>query len=507
MADTLTRHNAGLLRAISAVLFGVALLGATSPIPLYAPPVRILLAVLVAAVAYLAPPNAAIVLVLVAAVPVIATDIIVGTAVLVVGLLLTQYLALGRATGFLLLALAAVLVPINAEWAIVVLAGYLLGATRGAAVAALACVVLEAAGIAVGASVLGSLLIGSNGPGIIVPGLAPDAMMSLEWARATVAEADFMRLLTAFREIPAPVVLLVQPALWAGAAAVSGALGRSASWLRAIVGAVGAIVILAAGSTALSALAGTGAAAPVLLTAVISLAVVLVVTALDRSVFRRRPALAATAPTPETQPAETDVDDLLRIIASAEDELAARHRAEAVVLITDMKSFSAMTEEIGSIESAKLVQRHRDLLLPLIERHGGNGTSTGGDGLVAAFASAEQALLAAADMQRTLSAYCVGDPTCPELLVRIGVAAGEVVLDKGGRPFLGAALNLAARVMELADGGRIMTTGGVAAALPESPGLMLHRHGEFKLKNIAEPLPIVEVLWRDGQTPQEIRAV
>ncbi|HSQ22109.1 MAG TPA: adenylate/guanylate cyclase domain-containing protein [Coriobacteriia bacterium] len=506
MADTLTRHNAGLLRAISAVLFGVALLGAVSPIPLYAPPVRILLAVLVAAVAYLAPPNAAIFLVLIAAVPVIATDIIVGTAVLVVGLLLTQYLALGRATGFLLLALAAVLVPINAEWAIVVLAGYLLGAARGAAVAALACVVLEAAGIAVGASALGSLIIGSNGPGTIVPGLTPDAVMGLEWVRAAVAEADFTRLLTAFREITAPVVLLVQPALWAGAAAVSGALGRSASWLRAIVGAVGAIVILAVGSAALSALAGTGTAAPVLLTAVVSLAVVLVVTALDHSVFRRRPAVA-TAPTAETQPTETDVDDLLRIIASAEDELAARHRAEAVVLITDMKSFSAMTEEIGSIESAKLVQRHRDLLLPLIERHGGNGTSTGGDGLVAAFASAEQALLAAADMQRTLSAYCEGDPTCPELLVRIGVAAGEVVLDKGGRPFLGAALNLAARVMELADGGRIMTTGGVAAALPESPGLMLHRHGEFKLKNIAEPLPIVEVLWRDGQTPQEIRAV
>jgi class 3 adenylate cyclase len=506
VAATLTRHNAGLLRAISAVLFGVALLGAISPIPLYAPALRILLAVLVAAVAYLAPANAAIVLVLVAAVPVIATDIVVGTAVLVVGLLITQYLALGRATGFLLLALAAVLVPIDAEWAIVVLAGYLLGTTRGAAVAALACVVLEAAGIAVGAPALGSVIVGSSGPGIIVPGLAPDAVLSLAWVRAAVAEADFMRVATAFREIPAPVVLLVQPTLWAGAAAVSGALGRSASWLRAIVGAVGAIVILAVGSAGLSALSGTGTAAPVLLTAAVSFPVALVVIALERSVFRRRPA-AAAAPTPEAQPAETDVDDLLRIIASAEDELAARHRAEAVVLITDMKSFSAMTEEIGSIESAKLVQRHRDLLLPVIERHGGSGTSTGGDGLVAAFTSAEPALLAAADMQRALSAYCEGDPVCPELLVRIGVAAGEVVLDKGGRPFLGAALNLAARVMELADGGRIMTTGGVAADLPESAGLMLHRHGEFKLKNIAEPLPIVEVFWRDGQTPQEIRAV
>jgi len=34
----------------------------------------------------------------------------------------------------------------------------------------------------------------------------------------------------------------------------------------------------------------------------------------------------------------------------------------------------------------------------------------------------------------------------------------------------------------------------------------LHAHGDFKLKNIAEPVPVVELLWRDGMQPQEIRA-
>jgi len=80
-----------------------------------------------------------------------------------------------------------------------------------------------------------------------------------------------------------------------------------------------------------------------------------------------------------------------------------------------------------------------------------------------------------------------------------------VVLDKSGRPFLGAALNLAARVMDLADGGRIMVLGPTAA----SSGLgsdVLSDHGAFKLKNIAEPVKVVEVIWRGGMEPQEIRA-
>jgi class 3 adenylate cyclase len=90
--------------------------------------------------------------------------------------------------------------------------------------------------------------------------------------------------------------------------------------------------------------------------------------------------------------------------------------------------------------------------------------------------------------------------------VRIGIASGEVVLDTAGCPFLGAALNLAARVMDLADGGRIMMAGDVAEHASSAASTSLYAHGEFKLKNIAEAVPVVELLWRDGMSPQEIRA-
>ena len=62
------------------------------------------------------------------------------------------------------------------------------------------------------------------------------------------------------------------------------------------------------------------------------------------------------------------------------------------------------------------------------------------------------------------------EPTTPRtttsarLWVRMGLASGEVVLDSGGRPFIGAGLNLAARVMNLADGGQVFATDEVAAS-------------------------------------------
>ena len=166
-----------------------------------------------------------------------------------------------------------------------------------------------------------------------------------------------------------------------------------------------------------------------------------------------------------------------------------------------MKSFSTMTEEDGSVATAKAIQRHRDLLIPIISASGGSGKSTGGDGLVAAFDTAQAGLSAAASMQLALAEHNAAHPGEREIWVRMGLASGEVVLDNGGRPFIGAALNLAARVMNLADGGQVFATGIVAAEAPRA-GLTSRSHGDFTLKNIAQPVEIAEILWMPGQEPR-----
>ena len=100
-----------------------------------------------------------------------------------------------------------------------------------------------------------------------------------------------------------------------------------------------------------------------------------------------------------------------------------------------------------------------------------------------------------------LAAYNSEHPGERDLLVRIGIAQGEVVLDRHGRPFIGAALNLAARVMNLADGGQAFATAIVASAAPEA-SVSVASLGDYELKNIAKPVEVFEVLWAEGQQPR-----
>lgn len=502
MARSSTRKNEAFARYLAAAMLALVTWLALRAMPFYPPWLELALAIGTGVLAAFSAATASLLFVAVVALPVIGADFMTGVAFLLIGLVATQYLSAGRAGGFLLAVLGVAAIPLHAEWAVVALAGYLLGRGKGALAAATVCLTGIAAGIALGTPVLGSIATGGAAPGLVSFAAAPEGALAFSWLIPALKGADPVRAITAITSISQPILIGAQVVLWTAAGALGSLLRRPAKRALALAGPAGAVVLLAVGSLALdAAFGGPVETGTLLLTTAVSLPAALVATAVAMLVFPEQTVVPAA--TQSSGP--RDVDDLLRTIASAEDELAARHNAQAVVLITDMKSFSAMTEEIGSVASAKIVQRHRDLLLPIITAHHGSGMATGGDGLVAAFRTPADAVSAAGAMQRALDGYTGSDRSPHELSVRVGVASGEVVLDAAGCPFLGAALNLAARVMDLADGGRVMMTGQVAGASDAAPG-SLHDHGDFKLKNIAEPVRVTELLWRDGLTPQEIRA-
>lgn len=505
MTPTATRKNEAVARFLAAAMLAAVTWLALRAMPFYPPWLELALAAVTGALAVSSASMASLLFVVVLSLPVIAADFVTGIAFLLAALVATQYLSAGRAGGFLLTVLGVAAIPLHAEWAVVALAGYLLGRGKGTLTAVTICVAAVAAGIALGTPVLGTLATGGSAPGLVAFATAPQGALSFGWLVPALKAADPGAALSAIGAVERPVLVLAQVVLWALAGVLGSLTRRPRVPALALAGPFGAVLVLALGSLALDVVFSGPVSATALITGVaVSLPLTLAATALVLWAFPERPAAkAAPAQAPVAGP--RDVDDLLRTIASAEDELAARHNTHAVVLITDMKSFSAMTEELGSVESAKIVQRHRDLLLPIIAANGGSGTATGGDGLVAAFATPAAAIAAAGAMQMALDGYTGSDRSPHELSVRVGIASGEVVLDTDGCPFLGAALNLAARVMDLADGGRVMMTGEVADGA-SSPATRLHAHGDFKLKNIAEAVPVVELLWRDTMTPQEIRA-
>lgn len=507
MSDRTMRKNAALLPWLRALAFGGVTFAALAPLSFYPKVVPPVLALAAAVCAMFAPAVSVLVFVIAVAIPLAASNILVGSLFLLLGLAMITYLGGENGKAFLVISLAYLAVTFHAEWGVIVLAGYLVGAGDGAVAAFAACLAIEMGGLLMGQPSVGVLAVGGSRPPLldlaVLAKLGESGKaLTFSWIATGIGKmrpGDLLGALTSMRYV---VLFVLQPFLWAAAAALGGTLARPVGDpKRPVFGLVSAgvgVVALGVASSAVMLAMGGPVALPQMVTAIaVGLVVALAGAAAGEWVFS--PSVAPSAPKRVFESAEdADVDELLRMISSAEEELTSKHTALRTVMITDMKAFSRITQERGSVLTAKLVQRHRDLCLPVITRNGGKGKSSGGDGLVAAFDDPASALRASVEMQRVLDEYNTSRPGDEEILVRIGVATGEVVLDKGGKPFLGDGLNLAARVMGLADGGQVFTTAPVVADAGQLPYGSVD-HGSFKLKNISEPVELIEVLWRDGQ--------
>ena len=499
-----TRQRAAALPWLRALAFGGIAYFALSGLRFYPPAVTLLSTLAVGVLGFMLPGIGVLVLLIAVAIALMSGNLLVGALLVVVGFGSIQYLTQSDGRAFLFTGLALVATLVKAELGVAVIAGYLLGAGEGAVAAFVACLAIEGAGLLIGAPAMGTVATGGTQPIVDLVAIARiDSPLSFGWIVPALAKIDPTALLRAVTGARDPVLLALQPLTWAAAAALTGAATRRTTPPRpsvAVLLRVGAITVAASviASLALLLLGGPVTVGTLILGGAVATCVSVMFAAVFEWVFPPLAARPSTAVTAAWRKA--DVDELLRTISSAEDELASQHTVHATVLISDMKSFSKLTERIGSAETAKLVQRHRDLLLPVIVRSCGRGMPTGGDGVLAAFDSPRQALDAAVGMQRVLHEYNARFPDREELAIRIGMASGEVLVDSGGRPFLGAGLNLAARVMDLADGGQIFAVreDGMAA---EAAEVTTADHGLFSLKNISEPVPVTEVLWRQGQEP------
>jgi class 3 adenylate cyclase len=80
----------------------------------------------------------------------------------------------------------------------------------------------------------------------------------------------------------------------------------------------------------------------------------------------------------------------------------------------------------------------------------------------------------------------------PPLVIKVGLSAGEPV--EANTTLYGAAVNLAARICDLAEGGQILVSGTVHdLAVGKSHNFV--SKGPITLKGFRDPIPLFEVDW------------
>lgn len=123
------------------------------------------------------------------------------------------------------------------------------------------------------------------------------------------------------------------------------------------------------------------------------------------------------------------------------------------VLFTDIEDSVQLTERLGDLAWADVVDDHNSIIRETIAHHGGFEVKVTGDGFLIVFADAAAAVRCSADVQRRIRARVQHHPDWPVSL-RIGLHRGDVILRPGG-DVLGRTVNMAQRVMDKSSGDEI----------------------------------------------------
>src|ERR1044071_5686086 len=165
------------------------------------------------------------------------------------------------------------------------------------------------------------------------------------------------------------------------------------------------------------------------------------------------------------------------------------------IMFTDLKDSTRMTSLYGDAKALHMLHVHNALTRNALNAHGGREIKHTGDGIMASFAGAPDAVKCAIAIQRAFAAYNQENPETP-LYLRIGLSAGEPIEEHGD--LFGKAVQLAARLCARAEPAQILMDKVVreqcsGAALPFSD------LGEVNLRGFDRPVKAYEVQWTKTQ--------
>jgi class 3 adenylate cyclase len=178
--------------------------------------------------------------------------------------------------------------------------------------------------------------------------------------------------------------------------------------------------------------------------------------------------------------------------------LASEHleRRLTAILAADVAGYSRLTglDEEGT--HLELRAHLTSVLDPKIAQHRGRVVKNTGDGVLAEFGSAVDAVRCAIDVQQGMAGRNAGVPPEKRIDFRIGINIGDIIIDRGD--IFGDGVNVAARIESVADPGGVCVSDDVVRQVQgRVPGEFVDI-GEYQLKNIARPVRIYAVRFDWG---------
>jgi len=160
-----------------------------------------------------------------------------------------------------------------------------------------------------------------------------------------------------------------------------------------------------------------------------------------------------------------------------------QERRLAAIMFTDIVGYSALMHE-SEEKALKLLERNRNLHKALIELYHGKYLKEIGDGILACFDSASDAVKCAKEIQKVAR-----EDT--DLKLHVGIHLGEVIFS--GDDVYGDGVNIASRIDAVAKEGEIYISEDVWKNIQNKEGLTADYLGKQKFKNIKDPIGLYKL--------------
>jgi TolB-like protein/class 3 adenylate cyclase/Tfp pilus assembly protein PilF len=161
-------------------------------------------------------------------------------------------------------------------------------------------------------------------------------------------------------------------------------------------------------------------------------------------------------------------------------------RRLSAILAADVAGYSRLMHNNEEKTHAKLTALLVDAVEPAIVEHGGHIVKNTGDGFLAEFPSAVEAVRAATRFQTGILEVAIGDEEDERISFRVGINVGDVIVE--AHDIFGDEVNIAVRLEGIAAPGGICLSSSAYDYVRGRVPLEFIDLGEQSLRNIARPV-------------------
>jgi adenylate cyclase len=172
-------------------------------------------------------------------------------------------------------------------------------------------------------------------------------------------------------------------------------------------------------------------------------------------------------------------------------------RRLAAIMAADVVGYSRLMEADEEGTRARLRSLQAELIDPKIAADGGRIVKTMGDGILAEFPSAVDAVRNALAVQAAVRRQNADVSEADRITFRIGINVGDVIVE--GDDIHGDGVNVAARLEGLCEPGEVYVSGTVHDQIGSRLAAAFDDLGEKTVKNMARPVRVYRVRAEPGE--------